>query len=370
MNEIVITKKIQQKLLWLCLVLWCGRIWAGVTVEAPVINSISVVDTHLNFVTTFPPDVVNAGLELRPTLTDAWQSAARLNVPAAGGVVEFTIPKPALDVAFFRLKAVMRAATNSAFSTESQFVTMPPLGPDGTNADEAVFHFKGVVDGSDQIVITRQGAWWQHVNWGWPDGAVTVNATRWNPSEKNFLTTTGAVPFLPENYSLTAVSLEKLEGRDVVALERTNSGLVVYLNDTPPEAAPYEFKIHFKKATAKPVGLRHSPRATLKIAAQVDGSDLLKITAREATWQHGTWSSPGVVRLNDIAWDSDQTNILMNTGTNTFLPATVDFSTAKIIHRQGRDVSTMWADKDALWVSFADNPNGSDAYELDISFGQ
>jgi len=48
----------------------------------------------------------------------------------------------------------------------------------------------------------------------------------------------------------------------------------------------------------------------------------------------------------------------------------LDFSTAKIIKRQGRDLATMWSDNDALWINFADNPNGADAYELDISFGQ
>jgi len=30
----------------------------------------------------------------------------------------------------------------------------------------------------------------------------------------------------------------------------------------------------------------------------------------------------------------------------------------------------MWADHDAIWANFADNPNGSDAYELEISFGR
>ena len=61
---------------------------------------------------------------------------------------------------------------------------------------------------------------------------------------------------------------------------------------------------------------------------------------------------------------------MVNAGTNTFLPTGVDFSTAKIIHRAGRDLATMRADQDAVWINFADNPNGSDAYELEIGFGQ
>jgi len=62
--------------------------------------------------------------------------------------------------------------------------------------------------------------------------------------------------------------------------------------------------------------------------------------------------------------------VLLNSGTHSFLPPVIDFPTARIVHRAGRDVATMWADHDAVWVSFADNPNGPDTYELDISFGQ
>jgi hypothetical protein len=351
---------------------------AAVPADSPVINAISVVETNLDFVATFPPGVDHAVLEMRPTLADAWQSAALLNVPADGGTIEFTIPMPALETAFFRLNASMLVQNNSAtnntttnqLSAELQFVAVPPLGPDPANTNEAVFHFKGVIDGSDRITIRRQGALWEHVNWGWPTGAVAVNGSQWNPSEKNYMTTTGAVTFLPLQYSLRSPRLEPVTGRDLVAMERTNDALIVYLDDTPPGAAPYEFKIYFPRAEPQPEKIRPSTSATLKIAAQIDGSDLLKITADEATWMHRAWSYPEAVRLNHISWNVRQTNILANAGTNRFLPAGVNFSTAKIVGRQGRDVATMWADHDAIWANFADNPNGSDAYELEISFGR
>jgi len=202
--------KTWQTLLWLCTVLWCGRMVAAVSAGSLVINSISVVETNLDFVATFPPGVDRAVLEMRPTLADEWQSAALLNVPADGGTIEFSIPMPALETAFFRLNASMLVPSNSLsnnptkttattqVSAELRFVAVPPLGPDSTNTNEAVFHFKGMIDGSDRITIKRQGALWEHVNWGWPAGAVTVNGSQWNPSEKNFITTTGAVMFLPK----------------------------------------------------------------------------------------------------------------------------------------------------------------------------
>lgn len=360
-------------LLLLGAALWVGRSVAVTPANQPIITSLSIAGTNLVFGAVIPPDVDQTILEMRPSLVTPWQEAALLDAPAGGGNVEFTIPKPALETAFFRLKATTQATTNAQLSAELQYVTMPPLGPVTTNASPeaaAVFHFTGMIDGSDRILITHAGAFWEHVNWDWPAGAVTINGSQWNPREKNYLTTTGAVAFLPESYSLEAASLEIIQGRDVIALERTNNALIVYLDDTPPGAAMYEFKIHFNPAAIKPAEAAASPAATLKIAAQIDGSDSLKITAREATWTHRAYSYPGAVRLNDIPWDVRQTNMLMNAGTTTFLPSSVDFSTARIVNRKGRDLGTLWADADALWIQFADNPNGADFYELEISFGE
>jgi hypothetical protein len=61
--------------------------------------------------------------------------------------------------------------------------------------------------------------------------------------------------------------------------------------------------------------------------------------------------------------------VLQNAGSHLFLPAGVDLSTARIINRTGRDLATLWADEQVLWVWFADNPNGADTYELEIRFG-
>ena len=36
-----------------------------------------------------------------------------------------------------------------------------------------------------------------------------------------------------------------------------------------------------------------------------------------------------------------QTNTLVNMGTNTIFPADVNFATARIIHRKGRDLATI-----------------------------
>jgi hypothetical protein len=359
-------------LCWLILAWAAGRAGAAVaTTDVPVITSLSVAGTNLVFTADFPAGVTSAVLEMRPRLSANWQPAATLNVPTNGGPVEFFIPKPDLDSAFFRLNATLLAPPNARLSAELQYVAVPPLGPPITHADqtnEAVFHFTGMVDGSDRIRITHQGAFWEHVNWGWP-GTVTVNDSQWVPAEKNYLTSTGAVAFLPAGYSLSSVNLETIQGRDVIALERTNNALIAYLDDTPAGAAPYEFKLHFHPAKPALVAKTESAAAELRVRAEIDGSDVLKITPAGAVWTHHAYAFPRAVRLNDLLWNVRQTNALANAGTNVFLPANLDFSTAKIVRRQGRDLAAMWADKDALWISFADNPNGADHYELDVSFG-
>lgn len=360
-------------LLLLAALLLGGRLIAALPAGQPVITSLSVAGTNLVFQATIPSGVQQAILEIRPTFNAPWQDAAALDVPATGGAVEFIIPKPIWESAFFRLRTTAGSVSNALLSTELQYVTIPPLGPgdpDASAGTEAVFHFKGMVDGSDRIILTRQGALWEHVNWDWPAGPVTVNGTQWSPREKNYLTTTGAVTFLPETYSLDAVRLETIAGRDVVALERTNHALIVYLDDTPSGAAAYEFKIHFRPGPPKPVVTAGSHPATLKIIAAIDGSDLLKITPRDAVWKHRAYSPPWDIRLNDIPWDVRQTNTLVNAGTNIFLSPEVNLATARIINRKGRDLVTLWAEAHALWINFADNPNGADTYELEIAFGK
>jgi len=285
------------------------------------------------------------------------------------GDVAFVISKPTNSVAFFRLKG-QRLESVPLISDQVPYVTIAPLGSDRSVSGDAVFHFKGLVDGSDKIVITRDGALWSHVNWDWPPEAVTVNGTRWSPQEKNFLTSSAAVKFLPEEFSLEAAHLQIIQGRDVVALERATNALIVYLNDTPAGASEYEFAIHFHRTETKLVKATTGPSAWLKIAARIDGSDRIRITGTEATWEHQAWSQPMDVLLNGIRWRPEEVNVLKNEGAQRFLPRGVEFSTARIIARKGRDLATMWADNDGVWVCFADNANGDDAYELEIAFGQ
>jgi hypothetical protein len=306
----------------------------------------------------------------RPTTIGARGSRAR-------GLYEDQFVGAISDVAIFtnvlnapQVLALYNAAKLSAAASvaEAKSATTASLGSSTINGD-AVFHFKGVLDGSEKILITHEGALWTHVCGNWPAGPVSINNTRWNPGEKSYLTAVAPQKFLPDSFSLTLVDLEVIQARDVVALERTSQGIVLYLDDTPNGGGEYDFSIHFHPPLPKAARAYRTTVAHLKIAAHVDGSECIKITGAEAVLEHKTWGLPSNVSVNGIPWDVSHSRVLKNEGATTFLAEGVDFSTARIVGRKGRDLATAWAENDVLWVRFADNPIGSDAYEIDIAFG-
>jgi hypothetical protein len=351
------------------------------------ITGMSADETNLLLTASVPAGLDKVTLETRPALTAPWEEVQQLSAPAGGGELTFVCPQTSDLARFFRLRADQAVQAPSVpndssqlqvhpvpkppsiVSSELEFVATSSLSAHLTNGN-AVFHFKGKVDGSDKILITHDGALWNHVNWAYPSEPVAINETQWNPRTKNYLSVIAPGKFLPESFSLESVDLEVIKGRDVVALERTNNGLLIYLDDTPVQAAEYEFNINFHAAGPKPAAAAHpSAAARLNISAYVSGSDRIKITAQEAVLEHKFWNLPSDLTVNGIAWDPRQSRVLKNEGATKFLPDGVDFSTARIVSRKGRDLATAWGEKDALWVRFADNPNGSDTYEIEIAFG-
>jgi len=338
----------------------------AVPVSLPVINSISLTGTNLLLTASVPPGFDRVILEGRPAMDVPWEIMGSIDIEGQDTTMGISFGRPAADSYFFRLKARAKEG-EPLLSSEMQYVAIPSLA-NNLRDGKAAFHFKGVVDGSDKIVITRDGALWHHVNWDWPAGPVDINGTQWNSREKNYLTTKGPLKFLPETFSLEDARLEVVAGRDVIALERAKDALVVYLDDTQSGAAEYEFTVLFSPALPK----RSKPaaRARLKIAGEIDGSDRLRITAREAVWEHKTYQYPSRISLNGIPWDVREAKVMKNEGESRFLPERTDFSKARVVARSGRDVATAWAENDSLWVQFADNPNGSDYYELEIALGE
>lgn len=330
-------------------------------------TSITVEGTNLVVVATIPPDMATVSLEMRPSLTASWEQRALTGVNAAGGAVALRVARPESSQAFFRLLVKPRAEGGHLVSKEVNYVAIAPIATGDAKA--ITLHIRGVVDGSDRLLITRSGILWDHVNWDWPQSLISVNGVQWDPLERSYITIRGSSLFLPKPYAPGSVVLEKIKGRGVVAVERMDGALLAYVNDTELGADEYEFKLHFRPAAEEPAGAPASKRARLNLVARIDGCDTVRISATGATWLHQTHQAPTGVSVNNIPWTAPTNAPLKNEGRTAFLPAGVDFSTASIVRRKGRDLATLWAEKDSILVHFADNPNGADLYELDIAFG-
>lgn len=336
-------------------------------------TSVSVIGTNLVLRAAMPAGLTGPALETRAGFDSAWQTVNVALTTMADGKLEFVLPKPGANI-FLRLRASAVAGADrsesAAVSPSLSFCMISPL-PLVTNRSgevEAVLRFKGRVDGSDKMLLKRDGLFWEHINWGWPEGAVTVNEASWKPADQNYAAPGSNRPLLPPGFAFHSAKLEIIKARDVVALEHGADGLIIHMDDTPAGPDDYEFIVRFREA--RPKAVRKSTPATLKIVATIDGSDCLHLTANGARWEHFQWEAPTTVTLNDRAWNPAQDAALKIDKTNFLLPAGVDLSSARIVGRKGRALATLWATAEEVKVNFADNPNGSDTYELTIAFGE
>ena len=245
-----------------------------------------------------------------------------------------------------------------------------PTNPAGS--EEIVLSFRGSIDGSDQITITRTGAIWQHGHWDMPPEPVTLNGISWDPRERPTLKNADGTRFLPRAVDFRSARLNRIQARDTVALETNRDSVVIHLSDTPEGAALYEFQVIFRRRDAKVGGGKppRTPRATLRVIADIDGSDELHVDARGARWVHRQCEWPGAVHLNQVAWDPEKSASLRNEGETRFLESPVDFETARVTRKDGRDTAVLEHTDGGLVIYFADSPPGRSTYDLTIRFGE
>jgi hypothetical protein len=232
-----------------------------------------------------------------------------------------------------------------------------PAGSDGkaqpgpADSDEIVLSFRGHIAGSEQIKITRAEATWHHRFWNMPPGPVTLNGISWNPREQATLKNEGKTRFLARPVDFQSARLERIQVRDTVALEAKKDSVIIHVNDSLlGEGAPYEFRVVFRPPNAKVDERKHAGaiRASLRIVADIDGSDVLYIDAQGARWVHRHWQPPEKVYLNKVAWVPQVSPTLKNEGPTRFLNGPVD---------------------GGLVIYFVDSPFDRSTYEVAILFG-
>ncbi len=240
------------------------------------------------------------------------------------------------------------------------------------DSDEIVLTFRGDIDGSDQIKITQTEATWHHMFWDMPAEPVALNGISWDPREQETLKNEGKTRFLKRPVDFRSARLKRIQARDLVAIEQNGDSVVIYLNDGPGGASTYEFQVAFRPQNAeaevgkKPAG---GNRTTLRIVADIDGSDELHIDSQGARWVHRSWQWPGEVRLNTVAWNPEKSPTLKNEGETRFLNGPVDFSTARLIKKEGRDMAVMEHTDGGVVIYFADGPGDRSTYDVALIFG-
>lgn len=227
-------------------------------------------------------------------------------------------------------------------------------GVDAADRESITLHFKGRIDGSDRITIDHRLVTWQNVAWGRPTYPVSIGGVTWHLQTSPVLLTSQV---LPSAVDFSTARLERIAGRDTVALERSSSGIVISLSDTPVGSDLYEFRVRFRP-------LRD--HVMLTIRATIDGSDELRLSSDAATWKNRHWGSSSDVSLNGVPWNPARVPQLLNIGRTTFLREPVDFATAIVVEKRGRDLVNVESHADGLIVRFADSENGPGGYVVRI----
>ena len=74
--------------------------------------------------------------------------------------------------------------------------------------------------------------------------------------------------------------------------------------------------------------------------------------------------------LNGVAWDPSKSDALRNSGESIFLPRKVNFRTAAMVKKTGRNLVEVQADQDELRILFDDLDPGAGKYDLLIEFAE
>ena len=106
------------------------------------------------------------------------------------------------------------------------------------------------IDGSDFLTIDQHKATWEHGNWGVPTD-VSINGINWDLNQSTEMINGGDTTFLPYEADFKTARVVSRSGRDVVAVERIDEGLMVVFADTAAGADNYNVTIEVRAAEKK-----------------------------------------------------------------------------------------------------------------------
>src|SRR5262249_28674956 len=152
-----------------------------------------------------------------------------------------------VDVKSFEVKPY---AAEKEHPSDSLPVTAPEKKPVPSQ-----LRIVAVIDGKDQLVLTRTEARWTHFSFDWPT-KVTLNKVEWTPPKKGrgrqetcTLKTVGLTRLLGKRVNdLSKVELTKIRGRGPVTLQTGPDFVAVVFDDNAHMGADtYEIVLKFRE---------------------------------------------------------------------------------------------------------------------------
>lgn len=125
------------------------------------------------------------------------------------------------------------------FSTSCCTTPKPPADP------YEHLTITGLIDGSEKFIFSPAGVKWVHRHWSEPDD-MTFQGRPWTNPRK-----TPAQWAKYATLDLPRATITKRKGRDLVTLEPTPDGFVLYFDDAPNGADTYSVTIAIPKKVGK-----------------------------------------------------------------------------------------------------------------------
>ncbi|HLJ11950.1 MAG TPA: hypothetical protein VKU82_12215, partial [Planctomycetaceae bacterium] len=252
--------------------------------------------------------------------------------------------------------------------------------PTGETAESGppTLTIKAVIDGRDELRVSREGLDWIHHDWDWPKG-VTINKRSWNPQQQPKLKNESTGRFLPADVNFADPELVVVKGRGKVTLRKESADVVVVqLHDTEGGSDEYEVTIKFRDLPWLLKGTPQLPIAKademysgdLRVVATIDGADELRIYRDRAEWQHQGSNWPSSVKINGSEWPVKQQPRLENAAPNQLLPDWTVLVGAKHWVLRGRGTVEFAIHPDHLALQFNDFDPGGDVYDVVVHQGE
>lgn len=111
-------------------------------------------------------------------------------------------------------------------------------------------------------------------------------------------------------------------------------------------------------------------QAVIEITAKIDGDDRVTLDSSGAQWKHTAFSWPTQVTINGSPWDPKSKPERSSTDPALRVLQTIDFSTAHIIEKAGRDQVTLEKVGDGIEIKFSDPSGGTGQYAVKIAAAQ